>query len=92
MIMVLSLLVYSLAQRRLRIALAQNDETIPDQTKKPSKKPTMRWAFQLFEGINLVIITLDGVKRTIIEGLNEVRQKVINLLGGNTLKMYQVPP
>lgn len=92
MIMVLSLLVYSLAQRRLRMALAQNDETIPNQVNKPTKKPTMRWVFQLFEGVNLVSITVGGATQNLIEGLNEVRQKIINLLGKNVLEMYSLSP
>ncbi len=52
MIMTLSLLVYTTAQRRLRKALAQADETIPNQIKQPSKRPTMKWIFQILEGIN----------------------------------------
>lgn len=89
MIMVLSLLVYSLAQRRLRIALKEKDETIPDQLKKPTKNPTMRWVFQLFEGINFVIMKVNGISKTLIEGLNDVRLQIIKLLGKNVLNIYQ---
>jgi transposase len=83
MIMVLSLLIYSLAQRRLRNALIQSKETIPDQLKKPTNNPTMRWVFQLFEGVDLIIANLDPIKKTFIQGLNETRKKIVSLLGGN---------
>ena len=51
-IMVLSLLVYAIAQRRLRNKLTEQDEALPNQIKLPSKQPTLRWVFQ-FVSINL---------------------------------------
>src|SRR6266704_4148100 len=45
-IMVLCLLVYRLAEHRLRARLAQTQQTIPDQVHKPTARPTMRWVFQ----------------------------------------------
>ena len=42
MIMVVSLLVYTLAQRRLRQALALSHQTIPNQKGKPTAIPTLR--------------------------------------------------
>lgn len=56
MIMTLSLLIYALAERQLRETLAQNQQTIPDQKGKPTAIPTMRWIFQLFEGIDVLTI------------------------------------
>jgi transposase len=41
-IMVLCLLVYRLAEVRLRARLAQTQQTIPDQVHKPTARPTMR--------------------------------------------------
>jgi len=45
MIMVLCLLVYNLAQRQLRLALALAQDTIPNQLGKPTNSPTLRWVF-----------------------------------------------
>ena len=90
MIMVLSLLIYSLAQRRLRNALAKHKETIPDQLKKPTSNPTMRWVFQLFEGVDFISVQLDNIKKSFIQGLNEIRKKIVSLLGGNILEIYQI--
>ena len=75
-IMVLALLVYSIAQRHLRRALALSCLTLPNQINTPTTTPTMRWIFQLFEGIDHVIITIDGVKTETIQGLNELRKKL----------------
>lgn len=90
MIMILSLLIYSIAQRRLRMQLALNKETFPNQIKKEIKNPTMHWIFQLFEGINYVMINLDGVTTKIIQGLNHLRNRVIGLLSPNVQKIYQI--
>jgi hypothetical protein len=40
--MVLCLLIYRLAEFRLRSRLAQTQQTIPDQVQKPTARPTMR--------------------------------------------------
>jgi transposase len=41
-IMVLCLLVYCLAEVRLRARLAETQQTIPDQVHQPTARPTMR--------------------------------------------------
>ena len=51
MVMALSLLVYTLAQRTLRQSLAQQGQTLPNQLGKPTSTPTMRWIFQCFQSI-----------------------------------------
>ena len=60
MVMTLALLVYSVAQRRLRKQLAENHETVPNQINQPTPSPTLRWVFQLLEGIRRVQVTVQG--------------------------------
>lgn len=71
MIMGLCLLAYNLAQRKLRQELAKFDDGIRNQIKKVTNKPIMRWVFQMFQSVHLVII--DGQKQ--ISNLTEERQK-----------------
>ena len=52
MIMVVSLLIYSLAEEELRSTLRKLKASLPDQKKKPTSHPTMRWIIQLMDGIN----------------------------------------
>ena len=40
MIMVLCLLIYSIAEWKLRTRLEEENETVPDQKRKPTKTPT----------------------------------------------------
>ena len=60
MVMTLALLVYSVAQRRLRKQLAKHHETVPNQINQPTTSPTLRWVFQLLEGIHRVRMTIQG--------------------------------
>src|SRR5260370_4599486 len=55
-IIVLCLLVYHLAERRLRQRLQQSQQTIPNQVNKSTDKPTMRSFFQCFERIEFLHI------------------------------------
>jgi transposase len=89
-IMVLSLLVYSVAQRRLRKQLQATKQTLTNQLKKPTDRPTMRWIFQQFEGVDLVKYTpFLAVEKTFIHGLTPLRKKIISLLGPTVLNIYQ---
>ena len=54
MLMALCLLVYSLGQRQLRIALKAQKATVKNQLNKPTESPTLRWIFQCFQGIHFL--------------------------------------
>ena len=92
MVMTLTLLVYSVVQRRLRQKLEERNETIPNQIRQPTKKPTMRWVFQLMEGIHRVIYFQNGKKETMIEALKDIHINILKLLGVNACQIYQIPP
>lgn len=90
MVMTLALLVYSLAQRRLRQALAQQGETLPNQIGLPTATPTLRWIFQLLDGIHVVTVTLQHQVRVIIDGLTDLRKKILRLFGQKVCQIYQI--
>ena len=81
LIMVLCLLISRLAEFRLRTRLAQTAQTIPDQLQKPTARPTMRWVFQCFEGIELLHIHTPFTSRTLVLRLQPVHQLIVSLLG-----------
>jgi transposase len=91
MVMTLALLVYSVAQRRLRRELARQNETIPNQINQPTSRPTLRWVFQVLDGIERVRVTVDGQVRGLITGLNEVKIKILHLFGEQVCHVYQLP-
>ena len=92
MVMSLALLVYSVAQRRMRNALARQHETLPNQIGQPVARPTLRWIFQLLEGINRVTFAVQGHVATLIEGLTDLRRKILQLFGQKVCQIYQISP
>ena len=63
MIMTLTLFIYNLGQYLVRQALAEGNESIPDQKKKPTQNPMLRWVFELMQGIGIIlIVSPDGKK------------------------------
>jgi len=92
MVMGLSLLVYALAERQLRQALEESDQTIPDQVGKPTQRPTMRRVFQMFEGIDLLIIMVAGqIADRQVLNLRPVHKQIVTLLGPSVKNIY-IPP
>jgi transposase len=92
LVMTLALLVYAAAQRRLRHQLARQNETVPNQINQPTGRPTLRWVFQLLEGIHRVHVTVQGQSHDFVEGLNEVKIKVLRLFGAGVCRLYQISP
>jgi len=92
MVMTLALLVYSLTQRRLRQQLATHNETIPNQIHQPTARPTLRWVFQLLEGIHRVRVMGQGQVHDMLEGLNDVQMKILRLFGDEVCRLYQISP
>jgi transposase len=90
MVMTLALLVYSVAQRRLRKQLAKHHETVPNQIHQPTTSPTLRWVFQLLEGIHRVRVMVQGQVHDLIEGLNDVQIKILRLFGHKVCRLYQI--
>ncbi len=80
-IMVLCLLIYRLAEVRLRARLVETQQTIPDQVHKPTARPTMRWVFQCFEGIELLHVQTDTASLTIVLRLQPLHRLILALLG-----------
>lgn len=93
MIMGLALLIFALGERQLRLALQQNNETIPDQKNKPTQNPTLRWVFQTFEGLDVLSVWADDrlILRQVLN-LRPVHQQIIRLLGPQVKKCYLTNP
>jgi transposase len=86
-IMVLCLLIYRLAEHRVRSQLVATGQTIPDQLHKPTQRPTMRWVFQCFEGLDL--LTLPGNPPSLLRA-QEVHRRVLALLGSRFVVLYRL--
>lgn len=91
MVMGLALLIYALAERQIRQQLAACNETIPDQKGKPTQTPTMRRVAQIFEGVDILSVRLNGqiIYRRVLN-LSPVREKILRLFAPDVLNCYLV--
>ncbi len=84
MIMALCLLVYTIGQRQLRSNLIAANETILNQVGKPTQSPTLRWIFQCFQSVHIVLVS--GVK--LVSNLTDERKYILQFLGSACQKYY----
>lgn len=84
MLMGLCLLVYSLGQRELRRHLKEVKTGLKNQLGKLTEQPTLRWIFQCFQGIHLLL--LSGVKQII--NLTEERQLILSFFPTYSQRYY----
>jgi len=92
MIMTLCLMIYNIAQHKLRQQLKHSGETLPNQIGKPTDTPTLRWIFQIMEGIATIRL-FDHARNLIhqaVSNLNDLRKKIIQLFGKTACLIYQI--
>jgi len=77
MVMAVALLVYALGEWELRRKLLENQASLPDQKGRPTQRPTLRWVFQLFLWVRLVV--LEGRPRVL--NLAPHHETAVRLLG-----------
>ena len=86
MLMGLCLLVYSIGQRQLRLSLQRSEAKLKNQLGKLITNPTLRWIFQCFQGVHVLIIP--GIKQII--NLTEERQRILNFLPNSCQNYYLI--
>ena len=90
-VMTLTLFVYNYGQYKLRKALKDEKETLPNQKGKKVTKPTLKWVFQLMQGISVVLIN-DGNNelQKVVTNIDCVRKKIIFLMNNRTPEIYKL--
>ncbi len=86
-VMTLSLMIYSALEYKIRNILISKGETVKNQKKKPTQRPTARWIFKKFSEIHLVTIPSLGVEK--ITNLSADNEKILLLMGNNYRRYYQ---
>ena len=88
MVMTLSLLMYSLAEMRIRAALQDNDAYIWNQKNKKTDRPTIRWVSMIFEDVLLLYTRRgQGIEKKAMN-IREEHRIVLRCLGPAYEKMY----
>ena len=89
-IMTLCLMVYSLSQYHLRKVLTAANETIPNQIKKPTNRPSMSWVCRLFQGVQLLHIRIGEVTQKIVINLSQITRRIISYFGKRAEFIYGI--
>jgi transposase len=98
MVMTLCLLVYNLAQYRMRDKLKTVGETLPNQLNKEVQNPTLRWIFQIMEGLGIGRLQVGsddsgGMRvRELVTNMTPLRKKIIRLFGPTACLMHGLNP
>jgi transposase len=88
MVMVLCLMIYSYTEGLMRKRLEEEEnETVLNQKKKPTLKPTLKWIFFKFREIKSSIISVNDIFHTSIQNLNRELLKILKLLGPESRKI-----
>ena len=88
MVMTLCLMVYSFAQHYLRQALTEAQETIPNPLGKPTDKPSMKWVFRMFHGVQVWVIPQSSGVQALVVNLTPVLRKIIRYFGPGAEGIY----
>ena len=86
--MCLCLLIYMLTQRLIRKKLKEKEKTLPNQLGKPTQRPTLRWIFQVFEGVHVIYHRTKEKLKTIVANIKQFHREVLYLLGGIFAEIY----
>jgi transposase len=90
MIMVLTLLVYSVLDRILLQNLKKKNEVIRNIDRKEIKRPTMLLVFGMFQSIDFATLTEDGeIVFQEITGIDERINKILSILGPEFEEIYK---
>jgi len=88
MVMVLTLLIYSVAEWLIRKRLKEQNEFVPNQVNKPTQRPTLKWIFTDFLGVTEVKADSSGEMEVQLTNFNETARKIIAILGGSCENYY----
>lgn len=88
MVMVLTLLLYSIAEWLIRKRLKEQNEFVPNQVNKSTQKPTLKWIFTDFLSVTEVKVDVHGEIEVQLTNLNENTRKILSILGGRCENYY----
>ena len=89
MVMTLCLMVYNYAQQLLRDELRKSNDSVPNQKNRPTQMPTLKWIFQIMEGINIIRMEDDSSNiREIITNIDDIRRKIVQYMGKTAQLIY----
>ena len=65
---------------------------MPNQIHQPTTTPTLRWVFQLLDGMHRVRVTVYGHVHDRIDRLTNVQINILRVFGHEVCHLYQISP
>ena len=87
-VMVLCLMIYSYTEWLIRKRLEEENQTLLNQKKKPTSKPTLKWIFFKFREIKSGVVQFNDVLISSVQRLNPELLKILKILGLEYEKFY----
>lgn len=91
MVMTLCLMVYGVSQHDLREGLKKHNATLPNQCRKPTQKPTMKWIYFLFLGVHELTVDFQDVKKQMVINVTPLLKEILKYFGPRAHAIYLNP-
>lgn len=91
MIMTLCLMVYGVSQYELHQSLAKANETVPNQLRKPTQRPSLKWVYFLFSGVHELTVKLGSSSQQLVINVNAVLKRIVAHFGTRAQAIYLNP-
>ena len=89
-VMTIALLLYSLLQRRLRLNLKKLNKELPNQNRKGTSNPTIRWVNMNFEGVDVTVIHRNNKVEYFFHDMLDFVQRTLDALGDKYVRRYSI--
>jgi hypothetical protein len=74
-------MVYGVSQHTLRQSLEKTGDTIPNQKRKPTSKPSMKWVYYLFGGVHELTIKVEDQIRIMVINVTDELKHILSHFG-----------
>ncbi len=88
MVMTLCLMVYGISEYELHQSLAQKGETIPNQVKKQTHRPSLQWVYYLFRVVTEVHTQVGGKVKQFVVNVNDTLKQILRHFGERAQYVY----
>jgi hypothetical protein len=69
-------------------SLKQSEKTLPDQMRKPTNNPSMKWIYFLFSGVHELSINIGGKVQGLVINVNALLKEIVGYFGPRAHEIY----
>ena len=91
MVMTLCLMLFGLMRHQIHEALSSADATFPDQQRRATKKPSLKWVYFLFLGVQEVSIPAGSEVYQTVSNVTDLLKQIISYFGPRARAIYMEP-